>query len=519
VVALPAMPFAASSLFAQYVTTIPNADVTNQSTTVPVPVEYNSADTVTPSFNPPNTLTPGSPPFPVGGNYDYLPNVVNQEDGTNQLPGAGGGANSLAAYEAQAVAARSFLYYQQPTNGGFIIDSVANQVYSSSTNAFAPTALEELATQLTDGIVLEYNGNQNTASTSSADKVTTGDVIVDGFFVAGAYPTASDPNFGMPTSAQSASGTDDPTQTENSVTYNRGVYGSNIAQSNRGFVNIGNLQDRGGLSQNGIDYLTTNVDPGTGLTFNYADALRYYYGADINLTVVSPTGTSTLITTSIPVETFGTDNGYFGNGVTNSSSNVNVSSIVVSHNSDNHLVGTGAVLEPYLGSQVLTITGGASAAFSYSDMSGLGPNSVQTITGTASNDLNLVGEAAANLNMPAIGTISYWVKVTSGAAATTDIFLNNDTTGVTTPGVPLTLVDDGQFHEYTFSLTDFPGITSGFQNDLSVNSIQFTGTGAVSLELDDLEYSETGVVPEPASLAMLPLAALLMRRRRAAKIE
>jgi hypothetical protein len=79
------------------------------------------------------------------------------------------------------------------------------------------------------------------------------------------------------------------------------------------------------------------------------------------------------------------------------------------------------------------------------------------------------------------------------------------------------LIDDGQFHQYTFSLTTFAGLSSGFQNDVSINSILLTGTGTAAFELDDVEYNETGVVPEPTLLAV-PLAGMLaLRRRRRSK--
>lgn len=506
-----------------YVTSINLANVTNGTTTISVPVEYNPADNTTATFNPPQSLTPAAAGFsPFTGNYDYLPNVVNQENGTDSNTGAS--TNTLAAYEAQAIAARSFLYYQQPANGGTITDSTANQVYSSSTNPFAPTTLEETAVQMTQGIILQYNPNVNASSPSEAggtiaENKTSGDTIVDGFFVAGDTVTTSDTPFGQPPA--------DPTSPnfQYQVTYNRGLTGSNITVSNlSGDPVIANTQDRGALSQNGIDFLTANPDPSTGIAFNYSDALRYFYGADIHLAVASPTSSATEMQAPVPLEAFTTDNGYFANadrangqmGTVNNTidTNITVASDTMTHTSDSH---SGS---PNLGSQQLTITGDGGGAFNYFDVAGLGPNSVQTNAAgepISADAVALVGTSAANISVPAIGTITYWIKATNGILST-DLLLNDGTTGDTIAGLaPEVVTDNGQFEEFTFPLndTEFPGLTTGLDSDVSINAIEFMGAGTASLELDDVEYNETGTaVPEPAALAILPAVGLLLRRRR-----
>lgn len=453
--------------------------------------------------------TPSNP----GADASYLPNVVNSEDGiADQLGGTD--AETLAAYEAQAVAVRTYLYFNYGLNAGsypppagsplisqgFIINSQLNQVYAQVGGNATPTAqgattLEEEAVENTDGIVLEYGANP---------KTTTGDYLIDGLFVAGATPTTSDTPFG------NASSEPDPTGTQPDVTYNRGLLGTDPSFQKAGlpYADPANPADHGTLSQNGDNFLATNADPTTGDTFNYADILRYFYGADIHMTVVTPSSVSAEIQHPIPVETFATDNGFFGNGDTTSAQNLNVSSVNVSHSTDNPL---GSDL---YGSQVLQIH--STAAFNYNDVSGLGPNSVQTSSNSPSAALSLLGDAAVNLNMPSIGTISYWVKVTAGTALTTSIELNDDSTGDTYTSLPLTLDSDGEWHEYTFAIDDVPGLSSGLGYDFSVNSINFTGAADTTLELGDLSYSETGAVPEPTTLAAVSLIGLLALRRRRA---
>ncbi len=169
---------------------------------------------------------------------DYLPHVVACENG----------AAPFEALKAQAVAARTFLYYKMDS-AGTIGDGSGDQVY---TCANQPRQIHYDAVTATAGQVLRYNS-----------------VTICSFFVAGAIPTTSD-------CVPSASD-EDPTNTERYVTYNEGLSGSNIHQSSLGWVNPGNDYNRGCLSQNGSSCLDDSR------SYDYRRILRFYYGADIEI--------------------------------------------------------------------------------------------------------------------------------------------------------------------------------------------------------------------------------------------
>lgn len=168
---------------------------------------------------------------------DYLPHVVQCENG---------GAPP-EALKAQAVAARSYLYYKLDTSGS-VNDGTSDQVYSCGRT---PTAAHIQAVQETAGIVLRYSGE-----------------TICAFFVAGGIPSASDCVW--------ASGDSDPTGTEHYVTYNWGLSGSGIEQTSLGWVNPGNVFNRGCQSQNGASCLANQG-------WGYEDILRFYYGDDIGI--------------------------------------------------------------------------------------------------------------------------------------------------------------------------------------------------------------------------------------------
>jgi len=161
----------------------------------------------------------------------YLPNVVHCENG---------GA-PFEALKAQAIAARSYLYYKMETAGA-IADGTGDQVYScgSSANAEQIKAVAETA-----GRVLRYKG-----------------ITVCAFFVAGG---AAAPPGCIGSSAAS---------TEKYVTYNEGKSGTGITQTLLGWVSPTNYRNRGCLSQLGSRCLD-----GEGKKAD--DIIRFYYGEDI----------------------------------------------------------------------------------------------------------------------------------------------------------------------------------------------------------------------------------------------
>jgi peptidoglycan hydrolase-like amidase len=167
---------------------------------------------------------------------DYLPHVVQCENG----------AASTAALEAQAIAARSYLYYKLGRESS-ISDGQGDQVYSCDRD---PTAAHLAAVQATAGRILRYRETQ-----------------VAAFYVAGAR------NQDPPGCRGS---TDDPTGTEDYVTYNEGLAGDAITQTSLGWVDPSNDANRGCMSQNGADCLSD-----AGATAD--EILRFYYGEDIEI--------------------------------------------------------------------------------------------------------------------------------------------------------------------------------------------------------------------------------------------
>jgi MYXO-CTERM domain-containing protein len=171
---------------------------------------------------------------------DYLPHVITCENG---------GAN-LEALKAQAIAARSVAYYYI-ANQGSVCDSQGCQVYTCGNE---PSALAIQAVQETSGLYLNYDG-----------------VLTYAFYVAGDPNTAPPACVGTPNVG-----------TENWVTYNEGNSGTNVEQTELGWVfnpgEPGFGQNRGCMSQWGARCLEN--DNG----YSYEQIIRFYYGEDTNIT-------------------------------------------------------------------------------------------------------------------------------------------------------------------------------------------------------------------------------------------
>ena len=184
---------------------------------------------------------------------DYIPGVVACENG---------GA-PLEALKAQAVQARSFLYYKLFVAGETTIrNSTADQVYSCS---YRPNGPDEI--------------HRQAAAETKAQYLTWEDSIVASFYVAGAIPP--NPNAADPFGSCMGNGGSDPTSTQRWVTYNRGKTGCGIDLTDLGFVPAdcrGNPHNRGCASQNGEACLA-------GLGIGYQEMLTFHYGDDIVLAV------------------------------------------------------------------------------------------------------------------------------------------------------------------------------------------------------------------------------------------
>ncbi len=166
---------------------------------------------------------------------DYIPHVVACENGDAPAE----------ALKAQAVAARTYLYYKLETSGA-IADGQGDQVY---TCARAPGPQHVAAAAATIGEVLTYHGD-----------------VIASFFVAGAIPSAMD--------CVATASDPDATNTEHFVTYNRGLSGNDVHQTTLGYVNPTNYRNRGCQSQNGASCLAKHATL-------YGDILDFYYGMDI----------------------------------------------------------------------------------------------------------------------------------------------------------------------------------------------------------------------------------------------
>jgi hypothetical protein len=162
----------------------------------------------------------------------YLPDVVHCENG---------GA-PLESLKAQAIAARTYLYYKLET-AGTITDGQGDQVYSCGSHA---TALEKQAVLETAGQVLRYSG-----------------VTIAAFYVAGGASS--------PPACHDAS-----SSTSADVTYNAGKRGAGVTQTPLGLVNPTNLRNRGCMSQLGSRCLAKQGS-------DHLAILRFYYGDDIEL--------------------------------------------------------------------------------------------------------------------------------------------------------------------------------------------------------------------------------------------
>jgi hypothetical protein len=166
---------------------------------------------------------------------DYLPHVITCENG---------GAN-IEALKAQAIAARSVAYYNM-AGAGSICDSQGCQVYSCGAE---PQAIHYQAVADTSGLYLSYDAT-----------------LTYGFYVAGDTDTAPPGCVGVTGS------------TEHWITYNEGKSGTEVEQTELGFVGPpGFGQNRGCMGQWGARCLEN--DNG----YDFDRILRFYYGADIEL--------------------------------------------------------------------------------------------------------------------------------------------------------------------------------------------------------------------------------------------
>lgn len=417
---------------------------------------------------------------------DYVPNVVQSENGANTV--------HEEALKAQAVAARSFLYYKM-NDFGYIGDGQSDQVYTGS--GTPPNARHLAAARDTEREVLRWGNGSN-------------DVTIASFYVSGARPSSETGS--APFGVAEIPPDSDPLNVERHVTYNRGLAGNSIDQTSQGFQTtpVSNFpKNRGSMSQNGSDFLADNG-------WNYRDILRYYYGADIHFEVARTPASGTKPALKL-IENFNVDQGYFGNAFT-SGNNRNIAAATRSHVTAGAFDGAGA-------QQIIIDKNNAAADFTFFNTAGLGPNSIHQIDGTTPGQ-GTVATAATNLSMESIGSVGFWLKATSAALAPdlgVALLLDDDADG-RERGTTFDVAADGLWHKYEWFLDDPDAWINSFNGDgtmdgdyFSIDSIRFTGLDDAIFTLDNVFYdaSATVPVPEPTSLALLALAtATLIRRRR-----
>lgn len=435
---------------------------------------------------------------------NYLPNVVQAENG---------GA-SFEALKAQAVAARTFLYYKLESQS-YIRNGQADQVYEANASSpSAPSAAHVAATAATEREILRFSN-----------------VTIAGFYVAGLRPsTTGTAPFGV---AEPGTDTSGHSTTEQYVTYNRNLTGNAIDQTSLGFQSdppSAFPRNRGAMSQNGADFLSDNG-------WNYLDILRYYYGADVRLEMATTPSTGQkaayvkkLATfevagiNSSPTSSNTTYNaGIFNNSSpTASASNRNLTSVAVQS--------AAGANGSRLGQQI-TINYNESnphadqVGYRMRYLSGLGPNTTPAVTADAQR-----ATAVTNVSMETTGSVGLWLRATSASADPSlrvSLVLDdlNGTTNETEQGRFQLVTADGTWRKYEWFLDSPPGSPEWLSlaggdgridgQLFSLDSILLEGLADATITIDDVFYNPNGVapVPEPAGLLALAIAFPLLSRR------
>ncbi|QDU71184.1 SpoIID/LytB domain-containing protein [Mucisphaera calidilacus] len=413
------------------------------------------------------------------GNVDtesnYVPYVVYFENGLA----------SEEALKAQAVAARTYAYYQMQ-NKGFINNGTDDQVYFKSGRGL-PKQKHYDAAAATEGEIITFN-----------------DTLVCAFYVAGAIPTDSSKVPG--TIAQATASSSDPTTTEKWVTYTweNGDLGNQNIGTPLGFRGTPTnpfYVNRGAKSQNGANYMGTEG-------YTYMDILKYYYGADIQIEQVRQGETAIFSRRSL--SDFEGNVGYFGNDpFENAASNSDLGS--------GTSVSLTSVSKEGSSGQLLDIDFDEAA-------DGEGDGFIFRHAAGATLATDLAGDEAANVVLDALGDIGFWMKTTTpGLSVALHI---DEEGGDSESSTVLDLIADGQWHKYSWSLEDdsdwfkradpifeggggggrpgtgnqnqvTPGGTGAVEDRFSIDSIIITGSSDALVYLDDVFYDPQAIPPIP----------------------
>ena len=185
----------------------------------------------------------------------------------------------------------------------------------------------------------------------------------------------------------------------------------------------------------------------------------------------------------LPLGSFEGDAGFFDYALTASGSNSGIGA-----GSTSELSGDDA----YDGtqSQKLTIDGDAGGWF------------LRHLAGTGGN----IANSAGNQELIADGYLGFWLKTTD--AGLTVRLAIDDTEGTAERGIPLDIIADGQWHLYQWDLddnNDWDGWVNGNGEingqTITLDSIQFFGSGDATVYLDKIAFNPFGTLAEVLTLA------------------
>ncbi|MEM8783439.1 MAG: SpoIID/LytB domain-containing protein [Planctomycetota bacterium] len=422
----------------------------------------------------------GNVPTEGGTSGAYVANVVQAENGLA----------SFEALKAQAVAARTFAYYQMDQKG-FILDGTADQVYS---NGSPPGSIHFAAAQATEGEIVYIRDNIGFER----------DVLPASFYVAGSIPNANRP-FDFDDPGVIVTGSDpDPTSTERWVTYTfaENLFGGFNTGTPLGFQGTPtnpNWPNRGAKSQNGADYLSDN-------SVNYLDILKYYYGADIQVRTVETAGTGVSFGTKTLADFDNYGSGRASDGIIEGHESVFNRDIDLAANASENVIGAQAVRSSsssFSGSDSQRITIGVDAESEddwfvrhvagarYARQAVIGRGGA--VVGTNS----LEAEPIANLQFNATGSVGLYARTTT-PGVNVSIALDDGGLGVANEdgggdrGWAQELIADGQWHRYEWFIEE-DGFWEAWDENgdgtldadrVSLDSIQFFGDAGESILAD-----------------------------------
>ena len=408
----------------------------------------------------------------VATETNYVPNVVQAENGLG----------SFEALKAQAVAARTFAYFQMDAKG-FINDGTDDQVYSDGN---PPGSIHLAAAAATENEVLWVRDNIGFQQ----------DVLIASFYVAGAIPTGS-VNVDNPGVIVDP-GDFDPTSTEQWVTYTfaNGDSGGNNLGTPLGFQGTPsnpNWPNRGAKSQNGADYLSDN-------SVNYLDILKYYYGADIQVRTVDSGGAGLQLGPKVLTDFDNYGSGRASDGIIEGHEGVFNRSPTFSGSTSASLAGSTAertAAEAFSGthSQLIDIVYDESiggdyllrhvAGAKYSDFGGRGI------------PLNKAADRTANVQFENLGSVGFWLK-TDDPGLQVSLAIDDPNTG--DRGILRDVIADNQWHKYEWFLEEdsfwenWAGGDGTITGDtVTIDSIQFLGNTDAQVYLDEIFWDSQAV--------------------------